>query len=295
MNTTQLECFLAVAETLSFARAAERMNVTQPAVTGQIHTLEEELGTRLFKRTTRYVELTVSGLAFIEDARSIIDIERRSKERFRSNIDLVRKDFIIGAYVSAELPGVSEILSGMRKRYPNINPMFKIIPFMHLFQQLAEENIDIIFSFEENIQRKNIVFEEVAKVGLSAVMEKDHLLSKKKCITKADLSGEKLILLDPHHCPVIIDKLQHQISDGKSISDIYLSETLSASLTMVKAGFGIAIVPELITVRQSTLAYVPLKLDTSISYGVYYSKIVQKPEINDFLTLMRESFRRNAR
>ena len=53
MNTIQLECFLAVSENLNFARAAEQLHITQPAVTHQIHSLETELNTRLFVRTTR--------------------------------------------------------------------------------------------------------------------------------------------------------------------------------------------------------------------------------------------------
>ena len=65
MNTFQLTCFLTLAETLSFAKAARLLNVTQPAVTHQIHSLEEELNAKLFKRTTRSVEITQEGLFLI--------------------------------------------------------------------------------------------------------------------------------------------------------------------------------------------------------------------------------------
>lgn len=58
MNTVQLECYMAVAENLNFARAAEQLHITQPAVTHQINSLETELDVKLFKRTTRTVELT---------------------------------------------------------------------------------------------------------------------------------------------------------------------------------------------------------------------------------------------
>lgn len=68
MNTFQLTCFLAVAETLSFARAAEQLHVTQPAVTQQIKSLEKELNVKLFRRNTRTVRMTMAGSAFLEDA-----------------------------------------------------------------------------------------------------------------------------------------------------------------------------------------------------------------------------------
>lgn len=59
MNTDQLKSFIQVAENLNFARAAEILNITQSAVSRQIHSLEEELGTRLLHRTTRTVSLTL--------------------------------------------------------------------------------------------------------------------------------------------------------------------------------------------------------------------------------------------
>lgn len=86
MNTIQLECFLAVSENLNFARAAEQLHITQPAVTHQIHSLETELNTRLFVRTTRSVELTPAGFAFISDASDILGRTRAAKARFPAAI-----------------------------------------------------------------------------------------------------------------------------------------------------------------------------------------------------------------
>lgn len=62
LNTTQLECFLAVANCLNFSRAAEQLRLTQPAVSHQISTLEDELGVKLFKRTSKSVRLTRRGI-----------------------------------------------------------------------------------------------------------------------------------------------------------------------------------------------------------------------------------------
>lgn len=64
MNTFQLSCFLAVANTLNFAQTAKQVNISQPAITNQIKSLEKELDTKLFCRITRMVELTAEGQAF---------------------------------------------------------------------------------------------------------------------------------------------------------------------------------------------------------------------------------------
>ena len=70
MNTFQIQSIHSIANSLSFARAAEQMSVSQPAITHQIQTLENELNTKLFRRSTRLVELTLDGQAFISYMRS---------------------------------------------------------------------------------------------------------------------------------------------------------------------------------------------------------------------------------
>lgn len=72
MNTTQLECFTTLANTLNYMRAAEELNMTQPAVSRQIQSLEQELGTQLFHRTTRTVSLTQVGAQFLPEAQSML-------------------------------------------------------------------------------------------------------------------------------------------------------------------------------------------------------------------------------
>lgn len=87
MNTFQLQCFLAVANTLSFAKDAAQMNVSQLAITHQIKSLETELNVKLFRRSTRVVMLTLEGQAFLPDAKSIVAISEQALLRFASSDD----------------------------------------------------------------------------------------------------------------------------------------------------------------------------------------------------------------
>ena len=103
MNTFQLSCFLAVANTLNFARAAEQLNITQPAVTHQIRSLETELNTKLFRRTTRIVELTSAGILFQDDARNILEISMRAKNRFQNPSPQELQVFSIGCHSYTQL------------------------------------------------------------------------------------------------------------------------------------------------------------------------------------------------
>ena len=74
MNTTQLECFMSVSNFLNFSRAAEQLGLTQPAVSHQINALEDELGVKLFYRTSKQVRLTQEGHLFSQYAREILSL-----------------------------------------------------------------------------------------------------------------------------------------------------------------------------------------------------------------------------
>lgn len=83
MTMEQLHYFLSVARHRNFTEAAEEFYLTQPAITHQISTLEQELGIKLLHRTTRSVSLTRAGELFLEDAKRMLDLEERVRERMR--------------------------------------------------------------------------------------------------------------------------------------------------------------------------------------------------------------------
>ena len=90
MNIDNLKCFILVADNLSFARAAEELYISQPAVTKQINNLEQELGITLFIRSTRHVELTQAGMQFYKDAKDIvvkseIAVNKLKRKKFETN------------------------------------------------------------------------------------------------------------------------------------------------------------------------------------------------------------------
>lgn len=73
MELTQLRYVLQLASTSNFSKAADRLYITQPALSQQINVLEEELGLKLFRRTTRKVTLTETGEEFVRGAREVLD------------------------------------------------------------------------------------------------------------------------------------------------------------------------------------------------------------------------------
>ena len=112
MNTVQLECFITVAEYLNFSKASRALKITQPAVSHQIQTLEEELGVKLFSRTSKSVTLTREGSLFLPDAQLILKTALTAKERLGSHEHFISLELGCHNYMEMNLfPPVLKKLS----------------------------------------------------------------------------------------------------------------------------------------------------------------------------------------
>ena len=291
MNTFQLTCFLTVAETLSFAKAAKLLNVTQPAVTHQIHSLEEELNTRLFKRTTRSVEITQEGLIFLNDAKNVLSIISLAKKRFEEPVVDERQFFSIGCHSYNELHLLPEILRQMADSCPMLNPVFQVVPFQHLYQLLEEEAVDVIIAFQEKGQKKiDGIYKELAQIRITGILPAAHPLAEKELLDEGDLRTQRLLLLDPQICPDSLNAVQHQLTTGRAVSELLMCGSADACITLAKAGFGIAVQPDFPSLRSPALSYIPIKDVEPLSYGAYYKSVTGKPMLKLFLQLCRDNF-----
>ena len=146
MNTTQLECFLEVANFLNFSRAAEHLRITQPAVSHQINALEDELGVKLFHRTSKSVRLTQAGFQFTQYAGEILKLSHLSKARLKEASQAPAR-LVIGCRSAAELRLLRPALTLLRRDRPELLPVLRLIPHDALENLLAEGEVDLLFSF----------------------------------------------------------------------------------------------------------------------------------------------------
>ncbi len=84
------------------------------------------------------------------DARGILEIARRAKGRFNEQDKGRRQDFLIGLHSPLEAPPLAPVLSLLRQEVTGLNPIFRIVPFVHLYKQLAEGGLDVVLSFAED-------------------------------------------------------------------------------------------------------------------------------------------------
>ena len=290
MNTFQLTCFLTVAETLSFAKAAKLLNVTQPAVTHQIRSLEEELNAQLFKRTTRSVKITQEGLIFLNDAKNVLNIITLAKKRFEEPVVDERQFFSIGCHSSNELHLLPEVLRQMADSCPMLYPVFQVVPFQHLYQLLDKEAVDVIIAFQEKGQKTDGIYKELTQVRITGILPAGHPLAEKELLDEDDLRTQRLLLLDPQRCPDRLNAVQYGLATERAVSDLLMCGSADASVTLAKAGFGIAVQPDFPSLRDPALAYIPIKDIEPLSYGAYYKSITGKPMLKLFLQLCKDSF-----
>lgn len=291
MNTVQLECFLAVAETLNFARAAEHLHITQPAVTHQINSLESELDVKLFKRTTRTVELTAAGWSFFNDAKTILNMTHMAKARLSSHTKEEIHSIGIGCHSPMELSLLPEPLNAFLKKYPDIHPELKMVPFQALQNLLQEENIDLMIGFQDaNTKKLPGVYVELAKAPLSCVMTPSHPLACRDSIRLEDLKKGKLITCDPRKTSAAVARIQGQLIGYRTPADVYFCDNIECGMTLVQAGLGFAILPDIPQVRGSGLIHVPLEDTRPESFGLYYKTLQRNQPLKDFIIFMKEYF-----
>ncbi len=289
MNTFQLECFMAVAENLSFAKAAEVMNISQPAITHQIKSLEALLGVQLFTRTTRTVKLTEAGEILINDAEKIIDLSVQTINRFKNYSDYDITTITIGFSSYVLMFPITPALKEVMAEYPHVHPSLKLISTPMQARLLEEESIDILFSFEDSINNHNIKYKELCRIPIVATCSKNHPLASREKIDIKALQNENLILIRPNQIPTKISEMQGRFMEGHQFTDFYFCDSYEAATILASTGIGIALLPDMFSNKDEDLINIPIKEGYTVSIGVYY-KTLKSPIIKKLLEQSKTTF-----
>lgn len=291
MNTTQLECFLAVADHLNFAKAAEEVSISQPSVTHQIQALENELNTKLFNRSTRNVELTSSGLAFLDDARNILTLSNRAKKRFA---DPAGADIItlrIGCSGLSQMDLFPQILNKLIQKYPNLHPIFFQMPRTQIFTKLDDGDLDVALGMKDQQPKKaGLVYKELAKSAVCCVCQPDHPLAMRASVSLDDIKPYKLILYNPATTDPGTAQLQNALSAEKFPSDLYYCDYAENAVVLVASGIGVSVLPELLAPNLYDLVTVPISDAKELSFGMFYKGYQNNDVLREFIRIAQDSF-----
>lgn len=243
MTIKQLRAFLAVAQSLSFAQACERLHLSQSALSLTIKALEDGLGGRLFNRTTRNVNLTPEGEALLPLARRLLADWDNAEEQLRQRFTLQQGRVTIAAMPSFACNLLPNVLMSFRASYPNVNVTVNDVINEQVITMVRDREVELGIAFEPDGDT-SLQFTALYRDRFIAVVTKGSALANKRSITWATLLQEPFITLQrPSAVRVMLE--QHLARHNIQLPVVFESHQLVTVGRMVASGLGVSAVPAL--------------------------------------------------
>jgi DNA-binding transcriptional LysR family regulator len=245
MDLRRLRYFVICAEELHFTRAARRIGIAQPPLSQQIQVLEKEVGTQLFHRLSRGVELTPAGEGFLKDVVSILDAADRAVISAQQIARGERGSIRIGFTSSASLnPFVPAVISEFRARHSLVDVQLNENTTSVSLEQIRGGRIDVAFlrpaGGETDGLRSKVLFDEDMLVAIHV----QHPLAQRKSIALKQLENQPFVLYPRVNGRSLYDAIIGACQNaGFSPKIIQEAPQLASTISLVAAGVGVAIVP----------------------------------------------------
>ena len=254
MNFRALRTFVTTAQTGGLGRAARQLNVSQPAASRQIHTLEEELGVRLFRRVGRRLQLTLEGDDLLRQSHRLLADVDSLVERARA-LKGGRTGTLKVAATAQFITGLlAPFLSGYQRRHPGID--VELIEGSSALHRVRLEYGEVHLAIMPATGRR-FAHKILAPVHVMAVIHKSHGLSRRTTLEVSELLSERLLLMHREFHSRAWFEAACEISDVQP--QILLQSTTASTLVELAAvNYGIAVVPSTTIVRGAALHAIPL-------------------------------------
>lgn len=191
MELQQMRYILAVAETRNFTRAAQQCFVVQSALSHQVRKLEDEIGTALFVRTSRRVELTAAGEAFLPWARSSLEAADRAAAEATAAVGVVSGPLRIGLIPTVTALDVPALLRRVRQEHPQVTVALRVGASDELTSAVREGEIDLaVLGLAEGLVPDGVAHRVLAEEALVAAVPEDHPLAGRGTIDLSELAEE---------------------------------------------------------------------------------------------------------
>jgi DNA-binding transcriptional LysR family regulator len=262
MELRHLRYFLAVAEERHFGRAAERVGIGQPPLSQQIQAFERELGTQLFRRVPRNIELTDAGEVLLKHARWILaradeaihDVGRAS----RGELGKLCVGFTPGASFS---PFVPETIRAFQRAHPALSVTLREHDSDALFQAIAEGEVDAAFVRPPSPDPERISLDALFEEEMLVALPYGHSLGKSTSVSLASLSNQPFILFPRRIGPGMHDQIIMACREaGFTPRVVQEAPQVHSAINLVAAGIGVSIVPDSMhQIHAEDVVYRPLR------------------------------------
>lgn len=241
LSLRQLRAFWLVAQEGSMTRAAQQMHLTISALSMLVRTLEDELGVRLFERTTRRVELTEAGRQFMPAVRDVffaldsgVETLQEGKRRKSERLTLATSPLLAATVVPA-------VIARFREQFPNVSVTLVDVPVDQVVAQVREAKADFGICTAD-AALTDLISQVLYKDTLVLACSPDHPLATRAQVEWSDLVEERLILLTPGTgLRRLTDQTLGQLTSR--LKPVFEVANIQTALGLVAAGLGVSMLP----------------------------------------------------
>ena len=208
MDFDQLETFQEVARLSSFSRAAEKRFRTQPAISSQIRSLEEEIGAKILDRSGGKVSLTASGKLFLKYVEDTLEARRAIFTAIAETERVPRGEIIVGANEGTCLHILPEVFADFKKQYPDVAVNIKRADYAKILESVIDNSVDFGFiSLPVTDNRLTVVL--IHRDELIAIAPPHHPVAKMNSVTLAEVANYPLLVPKVGHTRDALENLFH--------------------------------------------------------------------------------------
>ncbi len=285
MELRHLRYFEAVAETLNFTKAAERVHVTQSTLSHQIRQLEEELGHPLFNRNGKRVTITEAGETLLRHVAPVLQQVDLAVRAMRGGQETVEGEVRVGTTQSFNLRLVPQCVSAFLMRYPLVRVVVEELPAAEILERLRKGELDIGISYLPDVSH-DLWFEQLYAEELMLVVGPNHPMAGRRRVRMVELHGMRLVLLPSHFST---RQLLDDCFTTSGASPLVIAElnSIAAMIEIVRNSDIAAIVGQSATTSSEGIKFIPLEDPTPMrSPGLLWRRGSPRSTAAKYLAVM---------
>lgn len=285
MELRHLRAFIAVAEEMHFGRAAERLHLSPPPVSLAIKELEEELGIRLFERTSRRIALTAGGQEVLRDARTIVARTESMRRHAHAAASGLSGSLSVGFISPPTYSFLPDVLRRFGVDYPEVRLSLHEASSDQIINDLESGVLDVGFMFPPLEEIQSFTYQPTSRYELIAALPEAHPLARAKRVPLERLSGERFLLFERHQGAFMFDLVVATCMNHGFSPRLFHARQQHTIVSLVSAGFGVALVPDCVQVmRREGVVYRPLRgAPPVVESGMAWRSDDDSPILREFL------------
>ena len=282
-------------------QTAEQLGLTQPAVSKQIKALEDELGTKLFERTSRSVSLTPIGQQFVGEASDMLTIYYRSKEWISSYYANEHNSIRIGYSDPHAMQTIGKVLKKVfdEDNYNKLTPQFTIDQTDANLSRLQKGQLDLVIGIRDaKFDDSNIVFTKLKSCCFKCAISVDHPLAEhyknpdaiKEISSKILWPYRQILAIPPYLLKNFFSRGMKILPVNEDVDNIICNNTNEA-YGLLLSGIGYSMVPEYLIINHPSIIFLDWKETPYAQFGIYHQPTgSKKTPLRSFINNAKELF-----